>query len=190
MAEPAGGPLAGSAAGPTPAATPGPTPPLTGLIARHARPGRVAWIGLRPARREAMQAVDAARLEATGLAGDRHARANGRAVTLIQWEHLPVIAALAGRESAPPALLRRNLSVAGLNLWALRKARLRVGAALVEITGPCAPCSRMEEALGHGGYTAMRGHGGWYARVIASGPIALGDPVTPEPAAAPEAPTD
>lgn len=76
-----------------------------------------------------------------------------------------------------PGDLRRNLVISGLNLNALRGRRITVGLVEFEVTGPCAPCSRMEEALGAGGYTAMRGHGGWCARVIRPGKIALGDPV-------------
>jgi len=151
-------------------------------MARHAGPGRVDWIGLRPERRAAMVAVDAAALTEAGLEGDR-ARAGKRAVTLIQAEHLPAIAALCGRAEVAPALLRRNLVVSGINLIALRHGPVQLGGAVVEITGPCAPCSRMEEALGPGGYSAMRGHGGWCARVLKPGPVALGDAVAPPPAA-------
>ena len=100
------------------------------------------------------------------------------AVTLIQAEHLPVIAALAGVERVRPEQLRRNLSISGINLLACRKAILCIGDAEIEITGPCAPCSRMERAIGHGGYNAMRGHGGWYAAVVRPGRIAVGDAVT------------
>ncbi len=152
---------------------------LATLTARHARNGRIDWIGLRPARLEGMAAVDHATLQAGGLEGD-HARAGKRAVTLIQAEHLPVIAALAGLPIVAPETLRRNLVVSGLNLLALRGKRLWLGQALIEITTPCAPCSRMEAALGPGGYNAMRGHGGWCATVITPGQVALGDSVRPD----------
>ncbi|MGR3541748.1 MAG: MOSC domain-containing protein [Hasllibacter sp.] len=130
---------------------------------------------LRPARRAAPVRVDGARLGEGGLEGD-HARPGKRAVTLIQAEHLDVISALAKREASWEAL-RRNLVVSGLNLSATRGRRLRIGGAEVEVTGPCAPCSRMEEALGPGGYNAVRGHGGWCASVIAPGPVVVGDAV-------------
>lgn len=147
------------------------------LTARHARPGRLDWIGRRPARLAPVEGVARADVTETGLSGD-HGRAGKRAVTLIQAEHLPVIAALAGLERVDPAILRRNLVISGINLGALRGRDLRIGAVVLRITGPCAPCSRMERALGPGGYNAMRGHGGWCAEVVAPGTIAPGDPVS------------
>jgi MOSC domain-containing protein YiiM len=149
---------------------------LASLTARFPRPGRLEWIGLRPARRVDMQAVDRAELQDHGLAGD-HARPGKRAVTLIQGEHLPVIAALAGCPAITPGQLRRNLVVSGVNLSATRGRILAIGPALLRVTGPCAPCSRMETALGPGGYNAMRGHGGWCAEVLDPGPISTGDQV-------------
>lgn len=147
---------------------------LAELTARFPRSGRVDWIGLRPGRRAPVQAVAEAEIDEAGLAGDR-ARAGKRAITLIQAEHLPVIAALLGHARLPPEILRRNLVIAGLNLVALRHREARLGSAVIAITGPCAPCSRMEEALGSGGYNAMRGHGGMTARVLEPGRVALGD---------------
>lgn len=156
-----------------------PASPLGRLLRAPMRPGRLDWIGLRPARRAPMQAVDEARLDvADGLVGDRYAGRGGqRQVTLIQAEHLPAIAACLGLDRLEPAALRRNLVVSGLNLLALAGGRLRIGDALLEVTGLCHPCSRMEETLGPGGYNAVRGHGGLTARVLRSGGIRLGDAV-------------
>jgi MOSC domain-containing protein YiiM len=100
--------------------------------------------------------------------------------TPIRHEHLAAIASLAGVPAVDPAALRRNLVVSGINLLALKNARVRIGEALLEIVGPCHPCSRMEDAVGPGGYAAMRGHGGMTARVIEGGRIAVGDSVRAE----------
>jgi MOSC domain-containing protein YiiM len=93
-----------------------------------------------------------------------------------------VIAALIGDQTVgagqvDPSLLRRNLVVSGINLQALKGWRFSVGGVLLEGTGLCHPCSRMDEALGTGGLNAMRGHGGLNARVLESGSIRLGDAV-------------
>ena len=149
---------------------------LKRMVETDARPGKVAWIGLRAARREPVQAVRTALIEADGLVGD-HGRPGKRAVTLIQQEHLPVIAAFLGREGIDPADLRRNVMVSDLNLANLRGAEIALGEAVVKIEGPCPPCSRMEETFGPGGYGAVRGHGGWYARVVHPAPLNVGDEV-------------
>ncbi|SDT91681.1 MOSC domain-containing protein [Stappia sp. ES.058] len=152
---------------------------LKDLLSRHARSGRIDWIGLRPARLAPVEPVEAAHLLETGLEGDHHASGGKRAVTLIQAEHLPLIASLVGTAAIEPARLRRNIVVSGINLAALRHRTVALGGAQIEISGPCAPCSRMEKELGFGGYNAMRGHGGWYARVVRSGRVAVGEVVMP-----------
>ena len=95
--------------------------------------------------------------------------------TLIQAEHLAAIASHLGGEAVAPELLRRNIVVAGINLAALKGRRFRLGSALLEATGECHPCSRMEEILGPGGYNAVRGHGGITARVLEAGTARNGD---------------
>ena len=138
--------------------------------------GTLKWIGLRPERLTDMISVDEVEVTKTGLTGDRHGIDNKRAVTFFQAEYLPVIAQLIQKDVTPD-LLRRNLMISGINLNALRGRTISVGDATFEVTGPCAPCSRMERALGPGGYNAMRGHGGICARVITPGTIKVNDPV-------------
>ena len=166
------------------------TDDLRSLSSRFPRPGRVEAILLRPGRREPVRPVDTALAVAhRGLDGDRSAvrlaPSGKRHVTLVQAEHLAAVGALLGQGPVDPARLRRNVVVAGLNLLAARSLfrdrplRLRLGdAVLLEVTGPCDPCSHMEEVLGAGGYNAMRGHGGVTARVCEGGTFRVGDAVT------------
>ena len=186
---------------------------LRALMRQFPRAGRLEAIFLRPARRVAAQSVAwALALPGQGLEGDRSARVKGvkavdladadaalhaisrlgskRQVTLLQAEHLPVIAALAGLPEIAAAALRRNLVVSGLNLLAAKSLFkdqpmiLQIGPVMLEITGPCEPCSRMEEVLGSGGYNAMRGHGGLTARVLVGGRVSVNDAVVCRPAPA------
>jgi len=149
------------------------------LMATLPRAGRVVWIGLRPRRDVPMDEVDTAvAFAGGGLLGDRYTTGSGtRGITLIQAEHLPVIATLSGHDEVKPATLRRNIVVSGLPLVALKGRRFRIGEVLLEGTESCDPCSRMEAALGDGGYNAMRGHGGLCARILEGGTIRRGDTV-------------
>lgn len=155
---------------------------LARLLDAPMRPGAVTWIGVRPARREPMRPLLTAALEpGAGLSGDRYrGRGRTREVTLIAAEDLAAIAVYLGREAVPPDLLRRNIVLRGINLVALKERRVRLGTAVLEITGECHPCSRMEEVLGPGGYNAVRGRGGLTARVIASGVVSVGDALVRE----------
>ena len=156
---------------------------LPDLLKTHARAGTLEAIVLRPHYRGEVVRVEQVRaFENLGLEGDHKTLSkrldSKRQVTLIQLEHLAVIAALAHGE-AKVEQLRRNLVVSNLNLLALREAQFYVGEVLLEGTGLCHPCSRMEEALGKGGYNAVRGHGGLTARVLSGGILRCGDLVYP-----------
>jgi len=146
--------------------------------------GRVEAIIVRGTPRDRARLIEqTTALAGIGLADDRlgkrgEAELSTRQVTLIQLEHLPLIATFARSAPIDPVDLRRNLVISGINLLTLKNAKVRIGAALIEIVGPCAPCSRMEEVIGPGGYAAMRGHGGMTARILEGGRIAVGDAVS------------
>ena len=165
---------------------------LRALTQRFAHDGRLDAIYLRPDRGIAAVAVPTVEaIAGRGLSGDRGAArvpiaagSGKRQVTLLQAEHVALIAAWIGRAQLDPALLRRNLVISGLNLAAARSPfadqslYLRIGRDVVlAITGECAPCSKMETALGVGGYNALRGHGGVTARIVTGGLLTLGDTV-------------
>ena len=142
--------------------------------------GKIDWIGIRPHKQQALISLD--RVEAIrdlGLEGDHYNKPGGkRQITLIQAEHLPLIAGFLRIQSIDPLLTRRNLVISGINLRALEQKKVKIGKQVIlQLTGPCHPCYRMEENLGVGGYTAMIGYGGMTARVLKGGYIELGDKV-------------
>jgi MOSC domain-containing protein YiiM len=150
------------------------------LFESYAQPGRVVLISIRPQRLEPVRVVDNVEaIEGIGLAGDHYAGKGGkRQVTLIQAEHLKNIASFLGKPEIDGTLTRRNIVVAGINLLSLKGKRFLVGEAVLEYSGECHPCSRMETNFGPGGYNAMRGHGGITAKIIKGGIVRQGDPIT------------
>ena len=148
------------------------------LFENFAQSGIVRWIGIRPKTRQPMEILENTFANIGGLTGDRTFKPNSagkRQVTLIQEEHLQAVATFLGKDTINPALIRRNIVIKGINLNALKGKQFKIGEAILEMTGFCFPCSRMEENLGMGGYNAMRGHGGITCRVIQEGKISLGD---------------
>lgn len=147
--------------------------------------GRVEWIGRSARSRAVLEPVESIEVEVgTGLVGDHHSKrrpGGKRQVTLIQQEHLVAVGGLLHRDAVRPEETRRNIVVSGINLLAFKGRQFRIGNAVLEYTGPCEPCSRMEENLGPGGWNAMRGHGGITTRVITAGIIRVGDTVAVSP---------
>ncbi len=154
--------------------------PFLALFDNYTQVGEVVWIGIRPASRKTMLVQKVGNITELGLEGDRstkNAPTNKRQVTLIQSEHLDAVASFLGVSKVDPALIRRNIVVKSINLYAIKGRQFKIGNATLEMTGFCYPCSRMEENLGKGGFNAMRGHGGITCRVIGPGEIAIGNKV-------------
>lgn len=143
--------------------------------------GRLEWIGLRSKRLGEIAIVNEAEVVAErGIVGDHKIKGRAgskRQVTLIQQEHLAAVAGMLHRDQVLPELVRRNLVISGINLLALKGKQFRIGDVVLEFSGPCEPCSRMESVLGAGGYNAMRGHGGITAKILCGGTIRIGDTV-------------
>jgi len=154
---------------------------LFSRFVKELNPGTLTWIGLRPERKASMVEVnETVALEDLGLRGDHRCDkipGSGRQVTLISQEYIEQIAHFTGRTSVHPALLRRNLVVKNINLSALRYQTFTIGEAVFEATTLCHPCSRMEAALGKGGFAAMLGHGGLCAKITRTGKVQVGDTV-------------
>ena len=113
-------------------------------------------------------------LAGQGLEGDRHAKPDARrSVLLMQQEVLDEF----GLE---PGDVREQVTVRGLDLMGLVfGSRLRVGDAVFEVAGPCAPCERMNE-LQPGLREKIDGRRGRFVHVVQQGSFAVGDPVVVE----------
>ena len=108
------------------------------LLTTLPQTGRLAWIGLRPLRRETLESVLEAEAKTDAhLVGD-HARpklGGKRQITLIQHEHLATVAGFLGLpEPVAPGRLRRTLAVNGLNLLALKNCRIQIGEEVTDVT--------------------------------------------------------
>ena len=141
--------------------------------------GKVTWIGIRGQKKSVLETPsEVLAIAGKGLSGDHYSGKSGkRSVTLIQQGHLNNVSEILGK-SISPQDTRRNIVVEGINLLALINQKFSIGEEVVlQGTGHCHPCSRMETNLGSGGYNAMRGHGGLTARILRGGTIKIGDKI-------------
>ena len=137
--------------------------------------GEIVAIHLCSATRAPMRSVSTASVVETGIDGDRHAAPEGsrkaRQVLLMDRETLEAL-------DLNPGDIRENITVSGLDFATLEAGR-RVtlgGEAVVEVTGPCAPCSRMDE-IRPGLKDELQGRRGKLAFVVETGSIGVGDTV-------------
>jgi MOSC domain-containing protein YiiM len=74
-----------------------------------------------------------------------------------------------------PGMVRENITTVGLNVASLGLGwRLAIGGAVLEVTIPCEPCSRMDE-IRMGLQEALQHRRGVLCRVIEGGRISRGD---------------
>jgi len=106
-----------------------------------------------------------------GLQGDAHARPGGsRQVLLLDAETLAEL-------GVAPGALKENITTEGVEVARLQPgARLRVGAALLEISKECSPCEFVE-SVQTGLLPKIQGRRGMLARVIEGGAIQVGDSI-------------
>jgi len=119
-----------------------------------------------------MQEVEEAlAVENRGLHGCIHGRPGSRRqVLLVDIETLEDLQIL-------PGMVKENLTTRGLTLNGLREGqRLRIGGALLEITGPCHPCHQMD-LIRPGLRDELRGRRGLVCRVVETGRIRRGDAI-------------
>ncbi len=135
----------------------------------------VAGLQICPGTRQPMEPVAAASaVENLGLEGDRHAKPDSkRQVLLIEAETLEKFDLRVGE-------VKENITTRGIALTSLPVGtRLRVGEAVLELTGECHPCERMEE-LRPGLRQALGGQRGMLARVAQGGTLRVGDSIAIE----------
>jgi len=126
--------------------------------------------------REPMETPESVNLIAgLGIEGDRHATDEGvrkaRQVLLMDEETLESFGLASGE-------VRENITTSGIDLVATPAgATLAVGGEVVlKITGPCAPCARMDE-IRPGLRLELDGKRGILASVVRGGTIRVGDAI-------------
>ncbi|MBI3578218.1 MAG: MOSC domain-containing protein [Ignavibacteriales bacterium] len=96
---------------------------------------------------------------------------SSRQVLLIEQETLDGL-------QLTPGLVKENITTAGIPLMKLKfSQRIQIGQAIFQITKPCEPCSRMEE-IRKGLKAQLESKRGMLARVVQSGVMSIGDPIT------------
>lgn len=139
----------------------------------------VQSIIIRPARKANPIRINKAVITSAGIRGDHYAKENGlRQVTLVAKDDLAKVAATVGFQGDVHFASRRNIMVESLPHENLKGKIVRVGKdVLLEITGYCTPCFRMDENFGKGAISAFAKRAGWVAKVIEGGSISVGDKI-------------
>ena len=143
----------------------------------QANEGSVVSMRLNVGSRKPMKEVDSARvITGQGIEGDRHLKEDGsrsrRQILLMDRETL-------GDFSLDDGIIRENITVVGMDFASLEAGdRVSIGEDVVlEITGECEPCARMDE-IRSGLQHELDGRRGMLAYAENGGLISVGDVIS------------
>ncbi|WP_433803194.1 MOSC domain-containing protein [Actinomycetospora sp. CA-084318] len=138
----------------------------------------VAALHVAPERKAPMQAVERIECEAgTGVVGDRYFGTRHRHVSVQSLEELAEAAEARGAP-VPAGDTRRTVTVDTGRVPTTPGARIRLGDVELEVVRKAAPCRVMETSVGPGAARAMHERGGAICRVLNSGAVEVGAPVS------------
>lgn len=135
-------------------------------------PEQVTSIFLKSDRQRPMLPVNAVEAVAgKGFRGDISYGRKSRQVLIVEQEVLEAL-------NLHPGTLRENLTVKHMRLDTMEAgAVLKVGDALLQLSGQCTPCDKMN-AIRPGLKDALQGRRGVLANVIRDGIVRVGDTIT------------
>jgi MOSC domain-containing protein YiiM len=133
--------------------------------------GEIVGIWRAPQRRRPMERLETARVLENGLEGCAHSRPGKRSILFVAAQDLDELGVDHGA-------VRENFTVGGADVmsWPVGQ-RVSVGSAEFEISMVCDPCELMED-IRPGLQSELEGKRGMLARVLRTGEVALGNPVT------------
>lgn len=139
----------------------------------------VVGIQIAKASRLPMTEVEAIEIvEGVGIAGDRYEGTKHRHVTIQSLEEIALAEEEIGR-TVDPIFTRRNVTVSAGRLDRTPGARVMLGGVLLEVVRDAAPCKLLEDTLGRDSKLALHKRAGVVYRALGSGPVVLGDVLTP-----------
>jgi MOSC domain-containing protein YiiM len=118
-----------------------------------------------------MEQLRSARVLEDGIEGCAHRRPDKRSVLFVAAEDLDAL-------GVEPGTIKENFTVRGADVmrWPLGQ-RVAIGEAEFEIAMVCDPCHLMDE-IRPGLQAELEGRRGMLARVVRTGNVAVGDPLT------------
>jgi len=134
--------------------------------------GTVRALFVAPKKKSGMTSVMQVEAAQTGFAGDFHsAGPSSRQILMISNSVLE-------EYELSPGSLSENMVVDGLDVMRFDSGqRLQIGQAVLEVLGPCDPCSQMDR-IRNGLKQTLVGKRGRFAKVVTAGVIRVGDAIT------------